>query len=126
MLLISVGTCAAVLAGASHAAFATTCTNASWTCGFAVNGSDDSRRKNLQLPQCLCRRLFLVEKVLLNAQAKADPAAADEDGWTPAFDAAGHAGVLRLLQEAMGLPWHAGSHGLSDDEDFDGRKIDRR
>ena len=61
---------------------------------------------------------------MLNAQAKADPAAADEEGWTPASLAAqnGHAGVLRLLQEAMGLPWHAGSHGLSDDENFDRRK----
>ena len=56
--------------------------------------------------------------VLLNAQAKADPAAADKNGVTPASRAAfnGHAGVLRLLQEAMGLPWHTGCRGLSDDE----------
>ena len=68
--------------------------------------------------------------VLPNAQAKADPAAADEEGWTPAFFAAqkGHAGVLRLLQEAMGRPWHAGSRGLSDDETsmVESRKTARR
>ncbi|CAE7590348.1 ANK3 [Symbiodinium microadriaticum] len=40
--------------------------------------------------------------ILRCLQAKADPAAADEEGWTPASLAAlnGHAGVLRLLQEA--------------------------
>ena len=41
--------------------------------------------------------------VAVAAQARADLAAADENGWTPAGLAAenGHAGVLRLLQEAI-------------------------